>query len=363
MIATPQDPQERDANVSPRENSGSPYRDDGREPTMALVGGRPIRVLGIPMTELIAMPEMMREPDMVAPFIAAAGTVTMIAGREKSGKSTLAAFVCSKVTQGGTLWGEPLKAGNVLWVGLEEQPAHAVKRFNEMGADISRLVVLSRLGTVPPVLQLEAEIAAHHPKFVVIDSLTVFFREIEDENSALAWTRALMPLVELARLTGTAIVVLHHAAKATGTYRGSTAIGAEMDMILEMFEPDRESTVRQISPRGRWALAPYSVRYEPSREWTLIEDGTQANERRDAKQRSLQDRIRAWLAAQSGPVYLHALRAAMGGNAADVDAVVAGMVECGEITHLGKRRGYVLSETRPAAQAEQDDVEGPELPF
>jgi hypothetical protein len=70
----------------------------------------------------------------------------------------------------------------------------------------------------------------------------------------------MLELAGLARETGTAVVLLHHASKATGRYRDSTAIGAGVDAILEMEPTTDDSAVRRIRARARWAMEPFAVR-------------------------------------------------------------------------------------------------------
>lgn len=333
------------------ENDPSPYRDDPDDSRGVLVpehGGRkPVRILAKLLSALMEQPEMLAPPEEVIPMIATAGFVTMLAAREKLGKSTFAAFLAAIVSLGSSLWGQTVKRGRVLWIGLEEAPSHAVRRFAELGADANQIALVDHLPTKNPIRQLRREVEAFQPRFVIIDSLSVLYSAVANESAATVWNGELKALIRLARKSGAAILILHHATKKTGEYRGSTAIGASMDLILEMDEADDDDHVRLIKPRGRLRVAPYAVRFDGVREWTL-EERTERDPAaaREAKAGDLRKRILAWIAAQPHPVFLVAIRTAIGGRAAEVDAAVRGLVKAGEVVHLGRRQGYSIAKRR-----------------
>jgi len=71
----------------------------------------------------------------------------------------------------------------------------------------------------------------------------------------------LAPINELARDYGLASILLHHASRATGEYRDSTAIGAKVDVILEMDSGTMDDqTLRRIKARGRFPVDSFSIR-------------------------------------------------------------------------------------------------------
>ena len=330
------------------EDAPSPYRDDPDDsravPAPVNAGRKPVRILAKLLSSLLMQPEMLAAPEEVIPMVAAAGFLTMLAAREKLGKSTFAAFLAAIVSLGCSLWGHTVKKGRVLWIGLEEAPSHAVRRFADLGADANQIALIDRLPAVNPIRQLRREVKAFKPRLIVIDSLSALYSAVANESAAAAWTAALKSLIRLARESGAAILILHHATKGTGEYRGSTAIGASMDLILEMGESDDDPQVRNIKPRGRLPIAPYAVRYDGVREWTLA-DRTHSGlgAARDEKAKELRDRILAWIAAQPNPVFLAGIRKAGGGRAEDVDAAVRALVADGLVNHLGPRKGYVVA--------------------
>jgi hypothetical protein len=135
-----------------------------------------------------------------------------------------------------------------------------VQRLALFGADPDRLFVLGR--TEENMETLTAAVADVKPVYVVIDTLMVWAVDyVDDPNSAASWTPVMADLAALARASGAAFDLNHHARKSDGKYRDSTAIGAGVDVILEMGLQTDDPTVRVLAARGRWPMKGFSVRY------------------------------------------------------------------------------------------------------
>jgi hypothetical protein len=323
-----------------------------RFPSSVLVEGEVREVYGRTMRALMGMLGEVRAPEEVVPGLAAVGRVALLAAREKMGKSTFAAAAAVEVSRGGSILGQPVQEGVVLWVGLEEAVQDALLRFKEMGANPDNLVLLERLDGPGGATQLKVEIVAHKARFVVIDSLAKFSAGlVEDENSSSGWTRELGHISDIARCTGAAIVILHHANRSTGSYRGSSAIGANVDMIVEMFEDAKDSTVRLLKPKGRWRTTPYAVRYDPDTstyEPVVLADGSEASAR--ARDDGRQAQILSWLAQHPGSGKAK-IREGIGGRAEHVDDALRALVAAGKVTHLGLKEGYVVTPDLASSEA------------
>ena len=86
--------------------------------------------------------------------------------------------------------------------------------------------------------ELKEYLIAQRISLVLIDTLGSFW-DVEDENAATKVTKAMKPIVHLARTTDTCFLLLHHNRKSGGSegseIRGSSAIFAAVDI-----SPDHE---------------------------------------------------------------------------------------------------------------------------
>ena len=306
-----------------------------------MVDGQLMTVCAETLDNLRRDPSKTAEPEMVAPLMAARNRLTILSAREKMGKSTLAAWVAARISTGGMLWGHQVPPRKVLWCGLEEHSSDAVRRFIAMKAEGHSVAIVDNLGA-EPVRQLRAEVAAFRPDFCVVDSLSrLFGGGLDDENSASQVNRFLSPLLELVRESGTAFLLLHHGAKKSDGYRGSTAIGAQVDMILNMTSPSDSSTSRVVTAKGRFKLQDYCVHYDlDALTYDLLADASPET-MQEAETARIRRRILAYLEANPG-TGSKKLRAAIGGRAQEVDAAAEDLVLQGLTERLGVRGGFRL---------------------
>ena len=280
------------------------------------------------LTQMVASLTSLDAPKEVLQGLAWRGRASLPFSREKGGKSTLLAAGASAVTNGNPFLGsEPQSPQRVLWFGLEEHPEDIARRFQEFGADPERLFLLPWSGN--PLRVLEAAIKEIEPALVVVDTLAAYVEEAApDSGDASAWKAVLAPLVRLARDYDVALVILHHATKgASGEYRDSTAIGAEVDMLIEMREGDVPG-VRMLKPKGRWKLDPYTVIYEEGR------DGRPPFFRLAEGDISLDQKVVLYLKANPG-ASKRAIREGVGGRSKDVDGAVFRLLSASKIEDLG----------------------------
>jgi hypothetical protein len=228
------------------------------------------------LAELAEKPELLRPPEAIVPRFAWRGRVTLLAAREKAGKSTLASYILAAASRNDAgdrdLFGEPMSAcEGVLWVSLEEHPGDVVRRFQAQKAAPRNVFIVTRLpeGGLAAIGQMAKDLLC---SVVCIDTLAALFSGlIEDPHNSAEWTLQLQRIVRLARDTDTAWILNAHARKSDGRYRDSTAIGANVDMILEMVdESNGQSTERKIFARGRWANPTFSVRMERDGSFSLV---------------------------------------------------------------------------------------------
>ena len=198
----------------------------------------------------------------VVPYLAWSERITLLAAREKDGKSTLAAAAAAAVSSGGEFLGERVTQRPVLWVGLEEHSSDVRVRFNDFEADDKWVFTVEALGS--PMDDLESAVARiaaldFPAPLVVVDTLAALTSGIIAEaGSSAQWSPVMSRLVGLARwYDGASVLLLHHTRKSDNQYRDSSAIGANVDMIFEMSAPS--GTERKLSPKGRWRVEEYTV--------------------------------------------------------------------------------------------------------
>ncbi|MBI4539484.1 MAG: AAA family ATPase [Gemmatimonadetes bacterium] len=215
------------------------------------------------MADVLQDTEAYRAPEAVVPKIAFRERTTLLAAPEKSGKSTLVAAAAAAVTQGEAFLGELCPQGNVLMIWLEEHRDDLAEKIVRFGGDPKLVFFLDSLVDLRnPIPEIEREIKVTSPILVVIDSLSELGREaVKDPWAGIPWTRLLSPLNDAAR-TGPAIVILHHTRKSDGKYRDSSAIGAAVDLILEMSTVSGDRRAREIKAQGRFRLDDYTIRLE-----------------------------------------------------------------------------------------------------
>jgi hypothetical protein len=154
------------------------------------------------------------------PDVIEVGSMTLLSGQPKMGKSQIAQFIASIVSQGG-MWptGERAELGNVFVIDTEDTKATIAARMAASGANFSRVHIR---GKGDPILDLSqrdgdmrklAEFAASIgglALLVISPGLTFFGPTSTDEVTVRA---KLAPLLEWAAKTGCAVVFVLHPPK------------------------------------------------------------------------------------------------------------------------------------------------------
>ena len=219
------------------------------------------------LSELWEDDALMRPPPPVVPRLAWAGRSTLLAAREKSGKSTLIGYIAALVTRGASFLGERCECGDVLLVGLEEFIGDAARRLRHFRADPEKISIMDSFKGDPAVrpLEIREQIERLKPILTIVDSLVAYAhgRGIDENDAAMA--TIVQPLTDIAHDTNTAMIVVHHANKTSGKSRGSTAITGATDIVCEFFQPDEDAdpTRRRVRSVGRVPLIRlYDLKYD-----------------------------------------------------------------------------------------------------
>ena len=184
---------------------------------------------------------------------------------------------------------------------------------------------------------------------MVIDTLANFAR-VEDPHSAAEWPAVLMPLVRIARDLNAAVVLTHHATKAeNGGYRDSTAIGAIVDLILELQADAGNPARRHVKALGRWPVPNFTVELVGDR-YQLVAAG----------ELSLDAQALVYV-EQHPRCSLRALRSGVGGRADDVDAALGRLLTRGVVRNDGSdnRHAYVVTTTAAEPGRAPEDPDAP----
>jgi len=203
----------------------------------------------------IGLGELLSRPAVPVDYVVdrrlVAGGVSITVAKPKVGKSTLARNLALCVARGEPFLGWPVKHGPVLYLALEERSEDVAADFRAMGADGSEDILLADAGTALDVVTILRE---RKPVLLVVDPL---FRllSVQDEKAYAEMYGALGPLIDIARLTGTHILCLHHSSKLAKTEAidapiGSTALGGAVSTLLVLKRTESYRTVQTVQRIG-----------------------------------------------------------------------------------------------------------------
>ena len=288
------------------------------------------------LTEVLADPEALRAPTAVIPRTAWRQRVTLLAAREKDGKSTYAQAGAAAVSKGRKFLDETAALNRVLFLSLEEHIADVASKFVDFKSDPDRICILERLD-LDPFAEIIAAIEDVQPSIVIVDTLAEFVKSMGLEGgSSKDWQPVMSKFTRIARDMDTGLLLLHHARKSDGKYRDSTAIGAGVDVVIEM-QPGLESSIRKMNVRARWAVGNYAVRLAGNPDdsvdaWRYeLADG----------EPSLDARIILHIGHNPGCT-MRKLREGVSGRTKDIEATLKRLVRTGEVDNRGSETSFRL---------------------
>jgi len=207
-------------------------------------------------------------PWIVEPLLAQ-GCVTMLAGREGQGKSMLALALASAIGHGSTIAGLECMPGRTLVVDAENGEREAHRRVRGLGVKPGSLVYVEAVAfNLATDIALIAEMVEEHdPSVVVLDSLRSLAPGL-DENDSKPAEAALRPVSRLAQDKGIPVLLLAHAGKQGLEYRGSTAIGAAVEIGFTLSRHDDDPEKRTRRKLACWKSRPAP---EPPPRWISLE--------------------------------------------------------------------------------------------
>lgn len=191
------------------------------------------------------------------------GAVTVVAGHAKHGKSTLLYALLAAAERGDAFCGRRVEQASAV-VLTEESPRTVSAKARRFGITkarfLTRSAMFSARGWTSVVAAARAAAAEGHERVLIVDTLLYWAGLPPDaENDSAAMQIAMMPLLEAAE-SGFCVIVVTHLKKgvtAPGSgIRGSSAIAATADVLIELRPVEKLATHRAIHILSRFDDAP-----------------------------------------------------------------------------------------------------------
>ncbi len=181
-----------------------------------------------------------------------AGTSLLI-GKPKVGKSTLARTIALKVARGEPVLGRATLQTPVLYLVMEEKRSEIAEWFRTAEATTEPLWLYVGQKVEEPCAFVAGHAAQRDVRLVIVDPLHALLGA-SDINDYFRVNRAITPLIELARGEGIHLMLLHHQGKGDrgGGDRvlGSTALFGAVDALITMTRTDDAFLVDSIQRYG-----------------------------------------------------------------------------------------------------------------
>jgi hypothetical protein len=272
------------------------------------------------------------------------GGFTVLAGRQKLGKTWLAIDWAVAVATGGVAMGKlDCQQGDVLYIDLENGPRRIQDRIRTLFPPGLTLPDMSRLEWVTEAPQLDRGFLDHlerwrlsvdDPRLVIIDVLQRIKppgnrTQNAYESDYSTWA----PLQEWATKHGVALVGLHHTKKGGAedpleALSGSNGLSACADTTIVL---DSDQNGKTLYVRGRDVEEQETAVIFVTGQWSIV--GNAADVRR-SEERSV---IVAALTDNREPMTPAELTAATGQPGTNIRQLLFKMAKNGEVYRLGKR--------------------------
>jgi AAA domain len=219
------------------------------------------------------------------------GALTLLYGQYKSGKTTFLIAALAAVTDGETFLDRETKPTTALL--LTEMGDAALRPHVERMDSPEKVRIISyreaKELTWEETIDLAIETClAEERGILIIDSFGKWSAGIE-ENDQRAVYKALEH-IDRAKEAGLAVVLVHHSRKGGDTFRGSTALGAEPDILVGLSKRDRDYTARVLKIES-WYDSDQSLLVERDEEdgsFSFVSDVTR--KKKGKKDRAAEDR-------------------------------------------------------------------------
>lgn len=282
------------------------------------------------LSDMLDEPELYKDPTVIVPYIAWERRLTLLAGREKLGKSTLMAHASVSITKGTPFLGQDVSPGRVLWISFEEPREDIGRRFLRLGGDPTKLHLLIKPNKLYKEVEEDCEEWRERGEgfsLLVWDSLTRIATHIHPKeikpNDSTAWSAIMEPLLDITHEYASSSL-LHHAKKNDGRYRDSGSIGGIPDVVIEMLR--KPGNDRLLDRWGRFGMSQELITLDGD-EFRVIATGP------------LEDRIKDFIGKNPGCSWGE-LRDGVSGSSSEIGKVRDRLEEDGAIINQGEGKAH-----------------------
>jgi hypothetical protein len=191
------------------------------------------------------------------------GILALLIAYMKTGKSTLVYRMMVCIAQGIPFLSRQTEQGGVLVLAVEEHQRDIERRLRRFGMTQTDPIYV-HIGPVRDKSEIFTELKNYivEKKIVlmVVDSLSRFW-QVQDENNNMEVIREVSPLLEIARETNAAVLLVHHERKSGGedgrNIRGGSALFGLVDQAIFLERrPGEASNKRILKTLGRYDDSP-----------------------------------------------------------------------------------------------------------
>jgi len=289
------------------------------------------------------------------------GGSSILGGKPKVGKSTLARCLALAVARGDRWLGFETQQACVLYLALEEKRSEVGKHFALMGANEADPIAL----VFPPLTKargaLEKAVLRDKPGLVIIDPLVkgLIFR---DMNEYAPVSRELEPLLQLARETGAHIMAVHHTSKSKIQSGGESLLGSQalfggVDTVLVLMQHGKYLTLSSEQRYGE-GLSEMTLTQIPETRM-FVPCVTLSEAREQSREVEFAEKITEYLRTQAEGVEVETILQNVGGRKADKENALRRLVEKKQVDTAGQGvKGKPFLYSLPKSKAETFTIGG-----
>lgn len=264
-----------------------------------------------------------------------AGTVSGVVAKPKVGKSTFARNLCLAVARGEDFLSLSTRRGECIYLALEERESEVRADFAALGADGTEPILIHAAPTpAEGMVSLIELVRGRKPRLVIIDPLFRLSR-VKDESAYAETYAALGPLIDVARETGTHLMLLHHSGKSTkgdaiDAPLGSTAIGGAVCTLTVLRRTESYRTIQTVQRVGE-DLPETVLTYDSDSHQLSLGDA-----KSDADRKTCETRILEYLRDTGKPENQAQIRDAVEGQTKAIRAALTALAGAAKVVKTGE---------------------------